>query len=455
MITYIKIDGFKSFRNFEMYFSPFTVIAGANASGKSNLFDALCLLSDLSSDSPIQKVLSNQRGNLLEMFTLFEDGKRSDEISLVVEMLVNPTVTDEWGQTANLSSTRLKYELSLRREGSDEIVITHERLSRILKKSDLWSNYIPQKAIGFWQPKKRSNIYKPYMDSVGDGIVSINDNDENTTIEIPFSNTKTIISRFNKSETPHLLAARQEMMSWKFMHLNPVELRLPSSKSELFDDMASTGRNMASTLMRLKKEDEYNLVIISRLISKFIPDYIGIDVNPEADGSRYVVYVKDRYKREYSSRILSEGTLRILALCILAVDNRHSGLLCFEEPENGVHPLRIKTMAEIMEQLTSDFSDTSLSLRQVIVNTHSPQFVNEVFKLNNKYTIVYLSRMVTNIINENEIKAVLQVTRMTPIINEVNQNIPFISKFSPQELKSNRIDLQKYLNISSLDGIFN
>lgn len=41
MITYIKIKKFKSFHNFEMEFRPFTVIAGANASGKSNLFDAL------------------------------------------------------------------------------------------------------------------------------------------------------------------------------------------------------------------------------------------------------------------------------------------------------------------------------------------------------------------------------------------------------------------------------
>ena len=44
MITRIEIDGFKSFSNFVMDFSPLTVIAGANASGKSNLFDALQLL---------------------------------------------------------------------------------------------------------------------------------------------------------------------------------------------------------------------------------------------------------------------------------------------------------------------------------------------------------------------------------------------------------------------------
>ena len=47
MITHIKINGFKSFQNFEMTFTPLTIVAGVNASGKSNLFDALQLLSRL------------------------------------------------------------------------------------------------------------------------------------------------------------------------------------------------------------------------------------------------------------------------------------------------------------------------------------------------------------------------------------------------------------------------
>ena len=41
MITYLKINGFKSFHNFEMEFTPLTIVAGTNAAGKSNLFDAL------------------------------------------------------------------------------------------------------------------------------------------------------------------------------------------------------------------------------------------------------------------------------------------------------------------------------------------------------------------------------------------------------------------------------
>lgn len=69
MITYIKIDGFKSFQEFEMEFTPLTVIAGPNAAGKSNLFDALRLLSSLATTDKIQKAFREQRGDLLELFT--------------------------------------------------------------------------------------------------------------------------------------------------------------------------------------------------------------------------------------------------------------------------------------------------------------------------------------------------------------------------------------------------
>jgi len=45
MITKIEIDGFKTFDNFKIELSPFVIIAGVNGSGKSNLFDAILLLS--------------------------------------------------------------------------------------------------------------------------------------------------------------------------------------------------------------------------------------------------------------------------------------------------------------------------------------------------------------------------------------------------------------------------
>ena len=43
MITRIEIDGFKTFDRFVLDLRPFTAVVGPNASGKSNLFDAIKL----------------------------------------------------------------------------------------------------------------------------------------------------------------------------------------------------------------------------------------------------------------------------------------------------------------------------------------------------------------------------------------------------------------------------
>ena len=49
-----------------------------------------------------------------------------------------------------------------------------------------------------------------------------------------------------------------------------------------------------------------------------------------------------------------------------------------EEPQNGIHPFRIQAIAQLLKDLSSDFSDNQSPLRQVIINTHSPVLVNEI-----------------------------------------------------------------------------
>lgn len=57
---------------------------------------------------------------------------------------------------------------------------------------------------------------------------------------------------------------------------------------------------------------------------------------------------------EYSSRVVSEGTLRVLALCAVAVNPWAGSLLAFEEPENGVHPRRLDLIARLLMSLATD-----------------------------------------------------------------------------------------------------
>ncbi|MCK9427047.1 MAG: AAA family ATPase, partial [Ignavibacteriaceae bacterium] len=96
MITRIEITGFKTFMDFTMEFSPFTIIAGTNASGKSNLFDALRLLSKLA-EMDLRTSFSEQRGEAIEQFTMFSSNDFAKEISFAVEMLLDKTIQDNWG----------------------------------------------------------------------------------------------------------------------------------------------------------------------------------------------------------------------------------------------------------------------------------------------------------------------------------------------------------------------
>lgn len=83
------------------------------------------------------------------------------------------------------------------------------------------------------------------------------------------------------------------------------------------------------------------------------------------------------------ARSLSEGTLRFLALCVLLEDPSVTGLLCMEEPENGIHPANVEAMVDLVRDLAVDARDEpgpDNPFRQVIINTHSPYVVQLVDK---------------------------------------------------------------------------
>jgi hypothetical protein len=63
------------------------------------------------------------------------------------------------------------------------------------------------------------------------------------------------------------------------------------------------------------------------------------------------------------------------------MDPQARGVVCLEEPENGIHPERIPAMLDLLRDIATDPDepvDDTNPLRQVIVNTHSPAVVLEV-----------------------------------------------------------------------------
>ena len=70
-----------------------------------------------------------------------------------------------------------------------------------------------------------------------------------------------------------------------------------------------------------------------------------------------------------------------MALAVLELDPEAQGLLCLEEPENGIHPERIPKILKLLEDIATDVNEPIVldnPLRQVIINTHSPAVVMQV-----------------------------------------------------------------------------
>jgi predicted ATPase len=455
MITKIEINGFKTFTNFQMEFAPLTIIAGANASGKSNLFDAMQLLRRIV-DVDLKTAFSEQRGNASELFTQYENESGATELSFAVELLLDKTIKDKFGGTALLKYTRLRYEIKIKQiineRGVQDLVIVSESLNPIRHEEDKWINvYINKKSLEQWRPKvitgKRGVAY---IDTDNDRVNLRQDGKGGIKKEFPLNNiNQAILSVVNSVDFPHALAAKEEIKNWRFLQLNPEDLRQPSSYLAK-DNITHTGQNLAASVHRIKNTDPLLLKQITRRLNALLPSITSIDVIDDKVGKQFVIQVETQDSRKFTSRVLSEGTLRLLTLCVFLYDKDYKGLLCFEEPENGVHPARMKLTAELLVDLVSHFEkDEDIELRQVIVNTHSPVLVGDAFKLTNQNICrIWLSQMVTQILMLNEKKQKIQITKMLPVVKGSTQ---LAINFSDNERKLTLAAVVDYLESADFE----
>lgn len=458
MITYIKINGFKSFQNFEMEFTPLTIIAGTNASGKSNLFDALMLLSRLA-EVELKTAFGEQRGNPIELFTLYGDNWYAEEMEFSVEMLINRKVKDKWGGEEELNNTRLRYKLILNRKnnnlGFEDLYVKHESLEKIRPDEDKWiKKFVEARPLA--KTLRAGGSRDPFIYTDNDGstvaIKMRQDGKQGGKATPADTISQTVLGGVNTVDFPHVFAAKEEMRSWRLLQLNPEYLREPTQQEPgIKDNITSNGKNLASALFRIKQIDEYNLVEISRKLNVFLPSFIEVNVYDDKANRQYIIKLKGEDGKEFTSRVLSEGTLRLLALCILEYDEKHTGLLCFEEPENGIHPFLIKAMAALVKALSTDFLDSELPLRQAIVNTHSPVLVNEMMLWkNDKNVSVHFSEMRTRITEVQGKKIKLNVSKITPVIK--NNEYQTTLEFSEQDRKLTLSTVKEYLTTADFEN---
>lgn len=408
MITKIEISGFKSFQDFKVELSPFVVVAGLNAAGKSNLFDAIQLLSRLS-QVKIVEAFDNLRGEAHELFSQNGDGTSASDMHFAVELLLDRQVRDAWGGVADLKYTRLRYSLDIVRRadkrGVERLFVSKEELSVIRRSEDDWYRRYVGLHNHSWQVQLTGGRAPFISTKEENGVSTIYLHQDNGSSGRPRPTAdleSTMLSSVTNTDFPHALAVKKEMENWHFLQLNPVELRKPAAKFTARDFMGADGSGLAGALFRIQTNDPISLKNISREMANLIPGIVAIDVVEDEIEKKYVIKATMDDGRVFSSQVLSEGTLRMLALCTLKHDEQHRGVLCFEEPENGVNPTRLSQVLDLLRGLTTDFEREEKALfpaRQVFINTHSPGLVAEVYRMMGieKFGSIFFARLVTHI----------------------------------------------------------
>jgi len=403
MLTRLRVKGFKNLRDVDIRFGHFTCIAGANGVGKSNLFDAIILLADLAS-MPIIKAFSKARGangRTADFASLFfqEPGKDLGTIEFVAEMLIPRKVVDDFDREIRPTATLVEYTLLLRLNVADPTWASSDPIHIVKEELRAKSSSAADKILEFpggldlarnkqfvFGPGARTTPFiqtvpggsEPVIKLFGEKGLDGAKNRGGRALEVRASKSpQTVLSGVNLISHPTALAVRREMQSWRLLQLEPTALRSPDQFSDE-QRISAIGEHLPNALFRLGNYSE-----IANRLSDLVPGIRSLEVLQDETRQQRTLSVTMSDQRSYSASSLSDGTLRFLALAVLSNDPESTGLVCMEEPENGIHPLRIPEMLRLVRELSDadlspdDFLDRA-GLRQVIVNTHSPLIVAEL-----------------------------------------------------------------------------
>lgn len=406
MLTRLIISGFKNLVDVDIRFGPFTCIAGANGTGKSNLFDAIRFLSALSDQTLIDAAMSvrDEKGHGGDIRSLFHrvGDQYENTMHFAAEMIIPETGVDDLGQDAKASITFLRYELDLeyKLEGGvysrGGLELKREVLNQI-NLSDAPSNLLFPNKVKWRKSAISGRRTSPLIstDKEGKYIMRHQDGSGGRPLQrLAYSLPRTVLSASSAAESPTALMARREMQSWKLLQLEPSALRSPDNyKSPAH--LGMDGAHLASTLYNLAhrnlpiamqavpdREAEsriYGQVVNS--LATLIDDVRRVWVDPDPQRELLTLFASGKDGTPIPARSLSDGTLRFLALSVLELDPESKGLLCLEEPENGIHPSRIPAMLSLLKRIAMDVEEPigpDNPLRQVIINTHSPAVVAQV-----------------------------------------------------------------------------
>lgn len=373
MITLIEALNYRCLRYTSQQLGPFHVLVGPNASGKTTFLDVIAFLGDLVSEDleyAVQKRTSN-----------FEDlvwNRAGNGFELAIEAAIPE---DKRRLLAGNGFDTVRYEISMginNESGSVEIgteKVTLKKKAVVAEGTESLFPMLPPVPNTILTPKAAKGT-RTIINKVPGG-------NDNFYSEVAAESGKGWAPSFRlgprKSALGNLPADESKfpISTWlktllkegvqQFI-LNSLLIRKASPPGQV-RWFKPDGSNLPWVIENLQKKHPENYKNWIAHLQTALPDIEDIRTVERADDKHRYLVVCYKGGLEAPSWMVSDGTLRLLALTLPAYLPEFIGVYLIEEPENGIHP---KAVATAFESLSSVYN------AQILMATHSPVILSMV-----------------------------------------------------------------------------
>lgn len=328
MITSLRLRNFKNFADETLKLGPFTVIVGANASGKSNIRDAFRFLHGIGRGYSLAEIMGGKMGagGYVEW-----DGIRGAPNEVVRLGQSSDDGIGEFDAKADLEVDGERFAYSIGVGINPNAQDGFRLLSEMI--------YLPGKPpFGMLTSEMEWHYIREARPELTRPLLH----------DLP---TEDLRSR--------LCSAIQSM---RFLNPSPELMREPSIPGAT--TLGDAGQNLPTVLESICADADRKQTLLS-----WFEELTPMDVRdfefPRDPSGRVHLYITERNGRKVSAYSASDGTLRFLGILAALLNEDASGIYFFEEIDNGIHPNRLWLLLELIER------QTAKGKIQVVTTTHS------------------------------------------------------------------------------------
>ena len=310
------------------------IVVGANGSGKSTLFDLLSFLKEALKENVAWAVA--RRGGFRELVSRGESGP--------------VTISANFRQK---SGNLITYHL----------VITHENGQPIVDKEMLVVVNEPaaSKSLRLVHVS-RGKGFARFWEEESDSSPTMRD------VELEDRSALAIkgLGQFREFRAAAELSALLEGWHVSDLHVDHARSTTDAGYAE---HVSARGDNLAQVARFLYEHHPDRFRRVLEVMRARVPGISSVDVRPTEDGRLLLRFQDGSFQDPFIARYVSDGTIKMFAYLVLLNDPKPHPLLAVEEPENQLYPALLRELAE-------EFRDYGRRGGQVLVSTHSPEFLN-------------------------------------------------------------------------------